>query len=158
MQIIKGDLFANLKNHGKCVVPHIVNNEGVMGGGFVIPLQKHFPKAKEEYIKWHKYGTNHSKYKMFQLGQTQYVKVNDGVVIANMLSQVLGTYNNTPPIRYAALSRCMESVRDYAKARDLEIVAPMFGAGRAGGNWEYITTLINEVWDMSGLNVTIYQL
>jgi len=37
-----------------------------------------------------------------------------------------------------------------------QIHAPLFGSGLAGGNWDFIEELINEIWD--GYDITVWQL
>jgi hypothetical protein len=66
------------------------------------------------------------------------------------------------PIRYWALTRCMMYVaHKMQKGVDLyadEIWCPKFGAGLAKGNWDYIETLINEIWVDAGIPVTVFEI
>lgn len=158
----KGDLFKHLpaKNW---IIPHIVNTRGVMGAGFVLPLKKSFPQAEEIYLQVAKMPCG------LRLGHNSYAmdikdnKING--VIVNMVAQhgVISS-SNPKPIRYAALTECMQRLVKFATyeldhvAGGWEIVAPKFGSGLAGGNWDYIEELINEIWIGNNIPVTVYEL
>lgn len=142
-----GDLFEGVK---KCVeagnlvlIPHICNDIGAWGAGFVVPLGKFYPKAKDLYT---------AAGKDLILGET--ILADDGVVkVAHMIAQhKLGG----KAIRYAALAKCMTTVREKVPPKSVKIHAPLFGAGLAGGNWDFIEELIDEVW--GNYDITVWQL
>lgn len=148
---VKGDLFAAVKDKSNIIIPHICNDIGAWGAGFVLPLAKHFPQTREKYLGL----------KSLRLGATQIVRVDEDAVIyvGNMIAQhSVGLENGRPPIRYAALAKCMDQVTELAKFQHCSIHAPMFGSGLAGGNWDLISTLIEEIWCDQGISVTIYSL
>lgn len=147
-----GDLFENINSvKNKIIIPHIVNNNKKWGSGFVVPLGNKWPIAKETYL---------NAPDLF-LGETQFVKVSDSdntIWVANMIAQngLIGPMN-PKPIKYSALIKCMQKVADtVVKNNYTEIYAPMFGSQRAGGNWELIEELINEIW--KDIPVTIFKL
>lgn len=155
IKYVQGDLFADideLSKNKKVIVPHIVNNLGIMGSGFVVGLKKKYPRAEEQYVKW---------YKNFSLGHTQCVAVTETVIIANMFAQdgiggmSKGDFSRvSKPIKYTALIKCMEMIPECFE-HDTEIVAPKFGSLRSGGTWKFIEELIEEIW--ADFNVTIYE-
>jgi len=149
---IEGDMFADVANVVKScnvIVPHVCNNQGGWGAGFVIPLGKNYPNAKAQYLHLDAY----------TLGETQFVenKVGDNnVVICNMIAQTLG---GSRPLYYNHLAKCMDAVADYALRNDIiQIMAPAFGSGLAGGDWDVIKELINDCWLEKRLFVDIYYL
>ena len=155
IKYVKGDLFDHLDGFsGYTIVPHIVNNLGIFGSGFVVPLSKHFPSCKKEYLK---------KWESFALGQVMLVKCKN-IYIAHMFAQdgisskSVGQELNrtTKPIRYTALVKCLEEIQKIVQnsKTPCRIMAPKFGSLRAGGNWDLIEELINEIW--SDIDVTIY--
>ena len=158
IKYIIGDLFAVIEgkeNH--IIIPHVCNTIGAWGAGFVVPLGKYFPKARERYIEW---AERKDKGIPLQLGLSQNVFINQKLTVVNMIGQLdtgLGI-NGRPPIRYWALAKCLRDVAGLAQALDAEIHAPKFGAGLAGGNWTFIETLINECWCYLDIPVTIYSL
>lgn len=162
-----GNLFELLPEDNTVkIIAHIVNSIGAWGSGFVLPLAKAYPIAEQKYRQWHKDGQCFSKWCFggsedvrFGLGNVQFVGCINNVAVANMIGQEgVGMDNGNPPIRYSALATCMKNVARVAKGLDAEIHAPKFGAGLAGGNWDFIETLIKECWCDLDIPVTIYSL
>lgn len=150
IKYIEGDLFkGDLTNS---VIAHVCNDKGAFGSGFVVPLANRFPLAKERYFNWYRQG--HEEYsESFVLGNTQFVIVDDRVVVAQMIAQTLGGHR---PLYYNHLSKCMDAVAEYAIETDARIVAPLFGAGLACGNWNIIESLIEDSWSRRGIETNIY--
>jgi|2_EtaG_2_1085320.scaffolds.fasta_scaffold32443_3 hypothetical protein len=163
IKYVVGDMFpiiaAMADRPTRIVIPHVCNDVGAWGAGFVVPLGKNFPKAKSGYLDWFKTG-----WKMggspFLLGENQWIRINDQVSIMNMVAQKACGHDSTgrPPVRYTALSRCMQQVGSLARSLDVEIHAPAFGSDLAGGDWNFIEELIKECWCDLDLPVTIYSL
>lgn len=151
---IQGDLFQHIKPN--IIIAHVCNNLGGFGKGFVVPLSKRYPFAKVAYLAWSRGGlaTNLP----FRLGETQWVHVDKGndIWVANMVAQE--GFEPPRPLRYKYLIKCMQNVADLALDKEKEILAPMFGSGLAGGNWEIIEELIDGLWVDKGIKVTIFQL
>jgi hypothetical protein len=68
---------------------------------------------------------------------------------------------NKRPLNYLALCRSMLSVSKYIKEKintdqSVQIHAPKFGSGLAGGNWGFISDLIDDIW--SDFQVFIYDI
>lgn len=119
------------------IVPHIVNNAGVWRSGFVAAVSRYTPIPEQRY-----------KQALPALGEVQMCR--DGnLLFANMCAQ---TFGDSKPIKYASLIYCMEHIAHKCQAN--YIVAPKFGSLRAGGNWEFIVELIEELW-CPGFDVTI---
>lgn len=176
IQYKSGDLFEDLPNVvgpedvQVVMIPHVCNNVGAWGAGFVVPLGKRFPDVEKAYHDWHNYNTDISSYEVerashtndgrFKLGNTQFVHVVKDdfpkVSVANMIAQHMG---GTRPLHYNALSRCMDDVATFSKSLNIEqIVCPMFGSGLAGGNWDFIEDLIVDCWLRKEMKVTVYYL
>lgn len=148
-------------------LPHIVNCYGVAGSGVVCAIEKMPGNPIQSYRRWHKHGsyeqvvpgTELVKDIPFELGQVQFVETGE-FVICNMVAQKWQEKINNkdfPAIRMEALSECMERVAEFIKLFTCQtcIVAPKFGSLRAGGDWNEIEKLINDVWGF--LPVTIYE-
>lgn len=65
-----------------------------------------------------------------------------------------------PPIRYEALEICMKNVADFCRVWQekgkVQIFCPQFGAGLAGGNWEKISDMINDIWSDFDVSIFVY--
>lgn len=149
IEYIESDLFEYLptvlsEHEGPVALPHVVNSEGVMGAGFVVPLKNKYPEVEKAYVLWHRASKalNHPMEHNFQLGQTQFVEVGD-LTVCNMLAQYLG---GPRPLRYNALASCMDQVAKRFHKTNAKLVCPAFGSSLACGNWSFITELIQDCW------------
>lgn len=165
LPIIHGDIFEYLekfihdKNNGSSViVPHVCNNIDLFGAGFAAAVSKHYPVVKANYHLLN--GKQH-------LGYTQFVTVAENkeyehkLIFANMIAQngVIGN-NNQRPLNYGALVKSMISVnqfinQNFDKENPVQIHSPKFGCGLAGGDWNFISELIKDIW--GHCSIFIYQ-
>ncbi len=168
IEYVNGDLLSVTPSCRR-VIPHICNNIGGWGSGFVVSLSNKWKSPEQSYRQWFrdKHYTFASKQILgteiaipFELGRVQNVTVREcpGTVVSNMIAQN-GTMckTNLKPIKYASLIRCMESIElSLRNVKNVEIHAPKFGAGLAGGRWDVIEELIQEIWVDNGLKVIVY--
>ena len=165
--IVRGDLFdyvekmARSGNNGSSIiVPHVCNNVNAFGAGFAGEVSKHYPIVKENY---HLLGSNFLKN---NLGYVQFIEVyrdasfGHKLIFANMIAQN-GTVSkkNPRPLNYLALVKCMNQInmfisKNFNNDTRVEIHAPRFGCGLAGGNWNFISDLIDDIW--TNKSVVIY--
>lgn len=151
---IKGDA-TRPQGEGHKLIIHIVNDAGKFGAGFALALSRRWKIVENNYRKWFNDGVYHNK--NFELGNVQFVDIDDDLCVANMIAQHnIKDYSNIPPIRYEALDSCLKKVDEVAKEHDMSIHAPRIGSGLAGGSWVKIEKLIEE--NLKDLNVTIYDL
>ena len=164
IRFVQGNLFSVVNNlissqhlGSTVIVPHVCNNIALFGSGFAAAVRKHYPIV----------ATNFELLgKKTKLGYVQYITTskddiyNHELIIANMIAQNgLISKNNPRPLNYEALVRCMVDVRNHINSMDkerIEIHCPKFGSHLAGGNWNFINNLIEDIW--SNLNVVVYYL
>lgn len=142
------------------LIPHVCNNVNAFGAGFAKAVAEEFPIVKESF---------HLLAKPI-LGKNQVVPVlkdkqyEHELIFINMIAQN-GTVNikNPRPLNYGALVFCMSEVKSLVKqlknksdTSKIEIHTPKFGSGLAGGNWDFISDLIDDIW--SDLAVYVYKL
>jgi hypothetical protein len=135
-----GDLFEAIKLiDGTVVIPHICNNVGGWGAGFVVPLGRHFPESRKQYLEW----CENEVVSPMELGEVQFVHCGN-VVICNMIAQNgLMNSKNPKPINYEALTKCLSRVKHYLNGKG-EIHTCAFGSGLAGGDWTVISILLEH--------------
>lgn len=165
IQYVAGDMFPVLKaDKGKTpiYIPHVCNDKGAFGAGFVVPLSKAFPETQQSYHEWHKGKPKDVAVRFgstFELGHTQFVLAQETprFVVCNMVAQTLG---GPRPIFYNHLVACMETVAQKILDADPRavIMCPAFGSGLAGGNWDFIAELIKDTWIKRNIPVTVYYL
>ena len=143
-------------NNGATVfVPHVCNNIDLFAAGFAAQVAEQFPIVAQDY---HMLGKTFLKNNM---GHCQIVKVYEDpkfkhkLYFANMIAQN-GTRSarNSRPLNYFGLTKSMFHMSQYIKVKTgyssntekIEIHAPKFGSGLAGGNWNFINDLIQDIW------------
>ena len=136
---------------GRKIISHICNDSGYWGAGFTAALSKTFPQAEREYRDWY------NKYKQsFALGLVRFVDCG-AINVANMIAQHgVGRSKGVPPIRYAALASCLETVAYHAKNLEASIHMPKIGCGLAGGSWDMVEPIIKKT--CKDVSVTVYDL
>jgi hypothetical protein len=144
----KGDVL-----EAKCdvsrMICHVCNNSRGWGRGFVLYLSNKWKEPEKQY----------RSLKEYILGDVQFVQVEPNIVVANMIAQHgYRTPANPVPLDYVALRKCMRMVGEWIHSvkTPFVITAPKFGAGLAGGSWNTIEKMINEIWN--GIPVEVYEL
>tara|TARA_A100001201_G_scaffold140478_1_gene133656 strand:- start:387 stop:932 length:546 start_codon:yes stop_codon:yes gene_type:complete len=152
----------NAKNLGATVfVPHCCNNNDVFSGMFAKEVISRYPIVESNF---HLYSQESA------LGKTQIIPVATNkeyghrIFFANMICQDrLNRNRQNRSINYAALCFCMHTVKmeikqmllsDNNEINRIEIHAPKFGTGTAGGDWKIVKQLIEDSW--MNINTFIY--
>jgi hypothetical protein len=149
IKYVKGDLFNYIDSNKRIMIPHVCNDLGLWGAGFVVPLGKKYPEAKKAYLDEFKLEYN-------KLGVTIMHQVGQNTYVANMIAQ--HKVGGERPLRYDSLCRCMNFVSEQCKIFNFEIYCPKFGSGLAGGNWRFIECLIQDFWVNQGIFVTVFEI
>lgn len=127
------------QGEGLKIIPHVCNNIGAWGAGFVLAISRRWEEPEAMYRSLNKSD--------LILGHTQFIQVEDDIVIANMIAQsgVGKRQDGKPPISYGALRLCLNNVNLYAWRKGATIHMPKIGAGLAGGDWNEIEKIIKHV-------------
>lgn len=151
------------KNGATVFIPHVCNNIDLFGAGFAADIADKFPSVKADY---HMLGKNFLKN---NFGYAQIIKVMEEtrhkqkLYIVNMIAQNgVQSKNNPRPLNYFALAKSMGILSSFilsntgylSKSENIEIHCPKFGSGLAGGNWNFVSDLIDDVWGR--YNVTVH--
>lgn len=131
------------------MIVHICNDVGGWGAGFVLAISKKWTLPETKYREWFRKPDENL------LGKVQFVDVEPDICIANMIAQHNVHKKGTPRgvyIRYKALETALLTVANYRK--DVTIHMPRIGCGLAGGKWEKIEPLIEEI--LSDFDVYVY--
>lgn len=141
---VKGDLLANSRG----VIIHGCNDKGVMGSGVAAGIKTRHPLAFEVYQDAFAAGE-------LEIGTCTFYQHSNDLWIANAVTQTLGTRN---PLNYQAITACFSATLNFMIALEaargiqfgsLPLLFPMIGAGRAGGDWNIISKLIDDALDSS---------
>jgi O-acetyl-ADP-ribose deacetylase (regulator of RNase III) len=150
IQFVVGDATLP-QGEGAKVIVHVCNDAGGWGRGFVVAISRRWSLPEAEYRRWHR----EPQQIPFELGQVQFVEVDSGLWVANMIGQHdVRPSGGVPPVRYEAIRTGLGRVREFAVQRQASIHMPRIGAGLAGGSWETIQEIIEQ--ELSELSVLVY--
>lgn len=146
-------------NGSTVIIPHVCNNVNVFSAGFAGDIAKKFPVVKDNF---------HVLGKTTKLGKVQNILVAENknyghsLYISNMIAQNgIKNPNNHRPLNYGALAYCMNDIKNFVNKLkssfredklSVEIHAPKFGSGLAGGDWNFISLMIEDIW----ANIPVY--
>jgi len=140
-------LQGNVLQSSAAIIAHGCNCRGSFGAGVALQIALQWPMVKEAY---------RSKFlstEGWRLGDVQFVYTGS-VIIANCATQEnygrKGTHAD-----YDAIRTCMIKLKDFAAGRSIAL--PKIGAGLAGGDWNRIEAILQDVFGDSD-NVTVYSL
>jgi O-acetyl-ADP-ribose deacetylase (regulator of RNase III) len=139
---------------GNRIITHCCNDRGFWNAGFVKALSRRWSEPERAYRRW----AAGAERLPFTLGNVQFVKVEAGLCVANIIGQsgIAHEGQSIAPIRYAAIRQGLAYVRDLAVTYNASIHMPRMGAGLAGGQWERIAEIIEAELCNYGLHVTVY--
>ena len=139
---------------GRKVIAHICNDEGKWGAGFVLAISKRWKEPELQYREWSR------QVPPPQLGAVQFVDVEPGLTVANMIGQhgIRRGKGGTPPIRYEAVELALQRCALYAAAHQATVHMPRIGCGLAGGEWARIEPIIKEQLATKGIETFVYDL
>ncbi|WP_231114419.1 macro domain-containing protein [Lentzea aerocolonigenes] len=152
LQVTKGDATSP-QAKGPKIIAHVCNDLGGWGKGFVLAVSKRWPEPERAYRAWHRERARND----FGLGAVQLVQVRPDIWVANMVGQ-RGTRTGSkgPPVRYEAISQCLDTLTAHAVRLGASVHMPRIGCGLAGGRWELIEPLIAETLLAQGVPTTVY--
>jgi hypothetical protein len=151
---VRGDALSP-RGSGTKILAHIVNDQTPnWGAGFGKALQSKWPKAHQQFT------TFFEQIRGSKLGRTNAAHATDEIITFQMICQrgYGPSPSSSPRIRYGALQRCLEQLREFATLHNATVHMPRIGSGHAGGSWALIENLITEELSTKGLSVTVYQL
>ncbi len=141
---------------GPKIIVHICNDIGAWGAGFVMALSKRWSQPRIKYQRWYKTGGNIFP---FELGNVQFVAVEDDIWVANLIGQRdIKFKDNMSPIRYEAVKKGLMGVAEFAQNENATVHMPRIGCGLAGGTWDKIEPIIKETLVSKGIHVFVYDL
>lgn len=140
----KGDLFQAPED----LLAHGVNCIGAFGSGVAAGMAHNHRKARDYYFEKH---SNDS----WKLGEVQFL-VSGNKWIANCATQFQCYPRNVCNADYPAIRTCMEGVKLFAQKNNLSIAIPKIGCGLAGGDWDTVKEILEDVFQ--DYDVTVYEL
>lgn len=124
----------------KVILAHGENNIGLHGAGFAKFLTKEYPENGKKF-------ENDCRKGYVKLGDVSWYQ-KDNLTIANCITQNgIRNRNNPVPFSYKAFRESMEKLKDKALTEEIrKIYMPKIGSGLAGGDWNRIYEIIEDVF------------
>jgi O-acetyl-ADP-ribose deacetylase (regulator of RNase III) len=141
----KGDLFKAPED----ILAHGVNCMGAFGSGVAAGMAHNHRKARDQYFD------KHNRSGGWELGDVQFVR-SGNKWIANCATQKDFLPRGICHADYPAIKKTMSLVKEFAMGNKMTIAIPRIGAGLAGGDWDVIKPIIEEVF--SDYDLTVYEL
>lgn len=147
------------QGEGNKIIAHICNDVGAWGAGFVMALSARDMGPQMSYQSWY-FGEEEA----LVGGRIQMVPdfmLQGDVWVCNMIAQrSVGDMDGVPPIRYTWLATCLVKLRKAAQNMrpQASVHMPRIGTGLAGGKWENIEALIENLLCGHDVPVTVYDL
>lgn len=149
IKIVQGDILEAEED----VIGHQVNCKGVMGAGLAKQLKERY---RNNYEWYRQYCRDRGYEEEMLLGHNLITEVETGKYISNIFGQnesgAGGCYTD-----YGALKRGLIRLERFARRGGLTVALPYgLGAGLAGGDWEIIYRVIDDVFQ--DMEVTLYKI
>jgi len=139
---------------GNHVIAHVVNDRTPRwGGGFAQVIRKKWPFVQDDFITWAE--TDRSR---LRLGNVHFARVQEGLTICSMVSQHGYGPSPTPRIRYEALDKCLTAVADECQRQSASVHVPRIGCGQAGGSWDVVSELLEDILNQRSVSGTVYDI
>jgi len=147
---------------GNRLICHCCNDIGGWGSGFVVALSNRWAAPEKAYREWHRTGDCSGA--PFELGEVQFVPVDQTQGSQVWVANIIGQHKTiargeATPVRYEALEKGFERVREFCQNCGFTAHMPRIGSGLARGDWSRIEEIINRVLvDEGSIEVTVYDL
>jgi O-acetyl-ADP-ribose deacetylase (regulator of RNase III) len=152
LRILAGDATSP-QAVGVKIIAHVCNDMGGWGKGFVVAVSRRWPGPEREYRAWYRGRADND----FGLGSVQLVQVEPDMHVANMVGQHgIRHGSDGPPVRYAAIEQCLDTLGDHARRLGASVHMPRIGCGLAGGRWDEVEPLIVKSLCRRDVAVTVY--
>ena len=162
IEIVDGDLFD--KQNKLDVIAHQVNCQGAMGKGIALQFRNNFPRSARAYqIQVEDIRRLFGRTRMgeYLLGYNLIKEEND-ILTCSMFAQEYYGYQGCYT-DYRAFARCCRELVMYLEGEDFNKVWRLgmpynIGCGMAGGSWNRIYHILNEVFGQnSNIHLILYR-
>lgn len=142
------------RGEGVKVFCQLVNDRArKWGGGIARQTARKHPVSEYEFANWI---TEISPGE--RLGQVHFTSPTKGLFVSSLVAQAGFGPTKKPRIQYRALKTALARVATFASKENASVHMPRIGTGAAGGNWNTIKDMVEEIFTGSGLEVIIYDL
>jgi hypothetical protein len=137
------------------IICHQVNHRGVANAGLAKQIRAKYPEFMEDYLRiCKKYSFEYIR----EYGTVSWYKVNSALCIASIFGQD-GFGRDKVYTDYYSLKFGLQTVMRMSAFEKINVFIPHgIGCGLAGGNWDIVNGIINDVFKYSDCHVWIVKL
>lgn len=148
------EIKSNILDTDCDIIGHGVNCQNVMGSGIARALFEKWPEVKEQYHM--AFEIMPDQFPEQYLGYMQPVEL-DGIVVVNLFTQQNFGNDGQVYLSYNALKQALHGLKEYCHSWGYKTIAlPKIGCGLAGGNWDKVKPIIEEI--LEDFTVKVYYL
>lgn len=133
--------FIGKDNNKYDIIIHGCNAQGKMGSGFAKELKERYPGAYDAYMEVH------ANTGLF-VGDVVYYIKNDGVIVANAITQKFYGYDGKKYASYDAIDQCFIRINDFLMKLDnpssVRLHFPKIASDLGGCDWEVVKKIIEH--------------
>lgn len=129
-------------------IAHGVNCQNRFGSGVAHAISVKYPEVKKQYHEYCKEWRGYSAL----LGRVHKVQTSGPHIVYNLFTQDHYGYDGAKYVSYDAIDECFAKLNRILVGKKLAI--PKIGCGLAGGNWEIVWRIIDDV--TPDLDVYVY--
>jgi O-acetyl-ADP-ribose deacetylase (regulator of RNase III) len=149
MKYVKGDLLEFTED----ACGHGCNTKRTMGSGVAKALRAKWPQVYQADLDFDEAAGKK------RIGRFSFTKVSNNKTVYNIYTQVEYLPRGVDHFEYEGFRKGLSDVFEHMKSNGMKSLAlPKIGAGLAGGRWQDIKKIIEEVSEEKGIEVTIYEI
>ena len=134
------NVIGNLLDSNCDYICHQVNCQGIMGSGIAKQIREKYPEVYASYAELcMNVGSRHL------LGTIDIVDTNARYDVINMFGQYSCGYDGKRYTSYDAFCKALEQIKSFVAPGSAIGFPKNIGCGLGGGNWNVISTMIEEV-------------
>ena len=146
----KGNILTAFKDREIDDIVHGVNCRGGFGSGLAGQIAEEYPDVRKAYLKVHN-NEGHV------LGSVTGFYVLENGIIYNEATQDNFGYDGEKYVSYDAIESCLKELKKKQEWTGRSLGIPRIGCGLAGGSWNVVKAIIEDVFKDSEVKVTVYE-
>lgn len=149
IKYVNGNIIHALKSNEIDAFAHGCNCSGGFGSGIAGQIAREWPHVRDAYRAL--YHSNQA-----DIGFFLPVAVEGNKWIINCGTQEKYLPRGIDHVDYVALRKVMKDTLHFAMHRNLRVAMPQIGAGLAGGDWDKISKIVEEIFINYPIIVYVY--
>ena len=144
-----GDLLVLAEQGEFDIIVHGCNCFHTFGAGIALAIKRRWPETHRTDVQETTYGDRG------KLGTVSATTVSPKLTVVNAYTQ-FGYGSNGPNVDYEAVAAAFRRIKGLYGNKGLRFGIPKIGAGLAGGDWDHIYKIIDEIMSVEDITVVVF--